>query len=113
MAFESLLDSDGISFLKSCISEPLCNLASINDRLDCVDWLVKNYVIRQDLIDSLSNVYDLDRLIARISYGSSNGHDMLQLKKSLKAVPSLKNHLRTAQYLFLNLSKIDCPILIL
>lgn len=86
----------GSRFLKSCISEPLCNLASINDRLDCVDWLVKNYVIRQDLIDSLSNVYDLDRLIARISYGSSNGHDMLQLKKSLKAVPSLKKSLENS-----------------
>lgn len=80
----------GSRYLKTCIGEPLCNLEKINQRLDSVDWLVKNYVTRQDLSDSLSTIYDLDRLIARISYGSSNGHDMLQLKKSLQAVPTIK-----------------------
>lgn len=80
----------GSRYLKTCIGEPLCNLEKINQRLDGVDWLVKNYVTRQDLSDSLSTIYDLDRLIARISYGSSNGHDMLQLKKSLQAVPTIK-----------------------
>lgn len=84
----------GSRFLKKCIGEPLCDLNKINARLDSVDWLVRNFVKRQDLSDSLNNIYDLDRLIARISYGSSNGHDMLQLKKSLEAVPNLKEALK-------------------
>lgn len=83
----------GSRFLKSCISEPLCNKEKINMRLDSVDWLVRNYMKREDLSDALGNIYDLDRLIARISYGSSNGHDMLQLKKSLQSIPTLKNNL--------------------
>lgn len=91
----------GSRFLKKCIGEPLCDIDRIHARLDSVDWLVKNYVKRQDLADSLNSVYDLDRLIARISYGSSNGHDMLQLKKSLEAVPSLREALKDTSSLLL------------
>lgn len=86
----------GSRYLKICIGEPLCNIEGIEERLDGVDWLVDNYVQRQDLSDALSTVYDLDRLVARIGYGSSNGHDMLQLKKSLQAIPSIRKLLDDA-----------------
>lgn len=80
----------GSRFLKSSLEQPLANLDQIKNRQDAVTWLVNNYIEREDLITYLSNVYDLDRLIARISYGSTNGHDMLQLKKSLQQIPNIK-----------------------
>lgn len=80
----------GSRFLKSAIAQPLAEKEKIEERLDSVEWLIENYICRQDLADALTGVYDLDRLIARISYGSTNGHDMLQLKKSLQAVPKVR-----------------------
>lgn len=81
----------GSRFLKNAIAEPLAEEEDIRQRLDAVEWLIDNYIVRQDIADALSSVYDLDRLIARISYGSSNGHDMLQLKKSLQSLPRVKS----------------------
>ena len=79
----------GSRFLKAAIKEPLAKREVIEDREDALDWLIDNYLAREDLSKELSSVYDLDRLIARISYGSSNGHDMLQLKRSLISVPNI------------------------
>lgn len=86
----------GTRFLKASISEPLCDLSKIEERLDAVSWLIEAYVEREDVSEALKGVYDLDRLIARISYGSADGHDMLQLKKSLASVPALKKGLEKA-----------------
>lgn len=87
----------GSRFLKAAIEEPLADLDAIKEREAAVTWLVNDFISRQDLADALTGVYDLDRLIARISYGSSNGHDMLQLKKSLEAVPKIKAIVAKAQ----------------
>lgn len=83
----------GSRFLKSAIEAPLADLSAIKEREEAVSWLVANYLKRQDLADQLTGVYDLDRLIVRISYGSANAHDMLQLKKSLQVVPGLRKTL--------------------
>lgn len=80
----------GSRYLRTSISEPLAKREAIEERQDAVDWLIDNYIAREDLARALSGVYDLDRLIARISYGQSNGHDMLQLKRSLSAVPEIR-----------------------
>lgn len=80
----------GTRYLKTAISEPLAQLEGIEAREDAIDWLIENYITRADLAKALGNVYDLDRLVARIGYGQSNGHDMLQLKKSLQAIPEVR-----------------------
>lgn len=80
----------GSRYLKASLEQPLANLEQIKNRQEAVTWLVDNYIDREDLISNLSSVYDLDRLVARISYGATNGHDMLQLKKSLQQIPSIK-----------------------
>lgn len=92
----------GSRFLKSSIEEPLADLKRINGRQEAVSWLVENYISRQDLSDALSGIYDLDRLIARISYGSTNGHDMLQLKKSLQVIPTIQKILSSTSSSLLN-----------
>ena len=83
----------GSRFLKTTITAPSTSLDEIENREDAVDWLIDNYLVRGDLTQDLGEVYDLDRLIARIGYGQSSGHDMLQLKRSLKAIPKIRQRL--------------------
>ena len=61
-----------------------------------------NFLIRGDLTSDLRDIYDLERLVAKINFGSANGRDMLQLKKSLQIVPSLLYHLKQLNNPFLN-----------
>lgn len=84
----------GSRYLKRIIDEPNADIDEINQRLDVVTYFIDNFIDREDLVSFLSEVYDLDRLIARIGYNSTNGHDMLQLKKSLITIPKIKNVLQ-------------------
>ncbi|MFS1512477.1 DNA mismatch repair protein MutS [Chengkuizengella sp. SCS-71B] len=81
--------SMGARLLKRWVDKPLMNLNSINERLEVVDTLVQQYIIREDLREKLKNVYDLERLVGRISYGNANARDLVALKKSLEQVPAL------------------------
>ncbi|MDY2889602.1 MAG: DNA mismatch repair protein MutS [Candidatus Caccosoma sp.] len=97
----------GARLLKKFIIKPLCNVDEINERLDIVEILSNNYLVRQELINQLDEVYDLERLIAKISYGNANARDLLQLKKSFVVMPDIKESLNK-----INLSslanKINC-----
>lgn len=84
----------GARLLKKFIIKPLCDKNEINQRLNIVDILSNNYLARQELINQLNEVYDLERLIARISYGNANARDLLQLKKSFLAMPNIKQKLQ-------------------
>ena len=80
----------GSRMLKRWISNPLCNEKAIEERLKIVDSFVNNFICRVQVIDLLKEVYDLERLVARISYGNANARDLIQLKKSLSVVPNIK-----------------------
>jgi len=84
----------GSRMLKRWINNPLCNAKTIDDRLKIVDSFVNNFICRKQVIELLKEVYDLERLVARISYGNANARDLVQLKKSLSVVPSIKNLLK-------------------
>ena len=83
----------GARLLKRYIIKPLCDEIEINRRLDIVETLSNNFLTRKELATYLNEVYDLERLIARISYGNANARDLLQLKKSLQALPNIKQTL--------------------
>lgn len=85
----------GSRLLKKWITKPLCDLKEIINRQNIVSDLMNNFLIRGDLIKDLRDIYDLERLVAKINFGSANGRDMLQLKKSLQIVPSLLYHLKS------------------
>ena len=85
----------GARLLKKFIIKPLCDKDEINKRLDMVETLSNNYLARQELMMHLNEVYDLERLIARISYGNANARDLLQLKKSFLAMPLIKQTLES------------------
>lgn len=82
--------SMGARLLKSEIEEPSSDILEINKRLDRVEALITNFMVRSDLKKSLESIYDLDRLIGRVGFNSCSGREMLQLKKSLQMVPGIK-----------------------
>lgn len=84
----------GSRMLKRWINNPLCNSKAIDNRLKIVDSFVNNFICRKEVIELLKEVYDLERLVARISYGNANARDLIQLKKSLSVVPDIKRLLK-------------------
>jgi DNA mismatch repair protein MutS len=80
----------GGRLLRRWLERPLLNLEEINERLDAVEEIKGDYLLRADLRDSLDRVYDLERLAGRIAYGNANARDLVQLRLSLEAIPDLK-----------------------
>ncbi len=85
----------GSRLLKQWIVKPICNLKEIIRRQNIVTSFMDNFLLRGDIISDLKNIYDLERLIAKINFGNASGRDLLQLKKSLMVVPSLLMHLKS------------------
>ena len=88
----------GSRYLKNSILNPLTDKKEIERRYDLVSLLSTEFILRDDLIKSLDKVYDLERLVGRINYGNLNAKDLLQLKSSLKELPTIKNILTELKY---------------
>jgi DNA mismatch repair protein MutS len=92
-----LLDSTktamGARKLKQWVEEPLFIKTEIEKRNQLVENLIGDFFIREEIKEQLKNVYDMERLIAKISYGNANPRDLVQLKKSLQRVPVLKENI--------------------
>jgi DNA mismatch repair protein MutS len=69
------------------------DVESINRRLDCVEELVSKTVSRHDIAAALEQVRDLERLIAKVMYGSANARDLVSINGCLEVVPELKGTL--------------------
>ena len=82
--------SMGGRMLRRWINDPLIDVSEINLRLDAVKELVESQMLKGEVVDNLKKVYDIERLIGKISYGSANGRDLVSLKNSLNQLPSLK-----------------------
>ncbi|WP_281887133.1 DNA mismatch repair protein MutS [Paenibacillus sp. YYML68] len=80
----------GGRLLKRWIEKPLMQATAIEERLEAVDRLYNQLMLRDELRLSLKEVYDLERLTARIAYGSANARDLVALKASLAQVPALR-----------------------
>ncbi len=81
----------GSRMLKNFIENPLINKDGINKRYDMVEILLKEFILKGDLQNLLFEVYDLERLSGRIAFGNANARDLIQLKTSLKVLPTIKN----------------------
>lgn len=83
--------SMGTRLLKRFINNPLLNIEKIRKRQEDVQYFIDNILIREDLREKLENIYDLERLLGKIIFGSENGKDLTALKKTIKsAVEILK-----------------------
>ena len=80
----------GARMLKFWIEHPLLNVAEILKRQNAVTELFENYMIREDISDLMESVLDLERLIARVVYGSANARDLRAICSTLSVVPKIK-----------------------
>ncbi|MGN1311764.1 MAG: DNA mismatch repair protein MutS [Bacilli bacterium] len=84
--------------LKYFIENPLVDISKINERYNIVSKLLEEFILAEELKNDLYEVYDLERLCGRISFGSANAKDLLQLKSSLKVLPSIKEKLEKINF---------------
>ncbi|MBQ8159638.1 MAG: DNA mismatch repair protein MutS [Clostridia bacterium] len=89
-----LLDKTGTAMgsrlLRSWIEEPLTEKSAIEGRLSAVDALFRSPVLSERLFEQLRDVYDLERLLSKVSYHSLNARDCLALQSSLSRIPDIK-----------------------
>ena len=80
----------GGRLLRKWIEEPLISVKAINKRLDAVEEARDKYIARQEIIESLSGLYDIERLAGKVSLGTCNARDLLSLRNSLAKLPFVK-----------------------
>ena len=88
----------GSRLLKNYIENPLIDKKEIERRYKIVETLMDEFILKDDLIKDLYEVYDLERLSGRIAFGNANARDLLQLKRSLKVLPNIKETLKKLKY---------------
>jgi DNA mismatch repair protein MutS len=75
--------------LKQWLEQPLLDRDVLEQRYDRVGALISEFFGRNALQEALKQVYDLERLVGRVAYGTANGRDLLQLRNSLRQVPDI------------------------
>ncbi|MFD2168439.1 DNA mismatch repair protein MutS [Tumebacillus lipolyticus] len=83
----------GGRLLRRFVERPLANKRRIEERLDSVEELHDHLLLREDVRQLLNLVYDLERLVARVAYGSANARDLQAIGSSLSILPDLKERL--------------------
>ena len=87
----------GGRLLRKWLEQPLVDKAAIEDRLDAVECFVSDPMVSEELREMLSGIYDMERLMGKISYGTANARDMLALKNSLAGLTGVKALLRALE----------------
>jgi DNA mismatch repair protein MutS len=82
--------SMGSRMLKKWIEQPLTDLSDINLRLDAVSDIKDKYIVRQELMELLKSIYDIERLVSKTVMANANGKDLLALKASFYKLPFIK-----------------------
>ena len=80
----------GARMLRSFVEQPLILKSEIERRQEAVEELNMNYISREEIREYLGSIYDLERLIGRISYKTANPRDLLAFKNSLSMLPYIK-----------------------
>ena len=76
--------------LRQWIECPLLDFTSIIERQEAISGFVENVSLREGLSEKLKNVFDLERILARLEVGSANARDLISLKNSLEVLPAIK-----------------------
>ena len=80
----------GARMLRSFIEQPLIDLEEIEKRQQAISELNQNAIAREEIREYLNPVYDLERLISKISYQSANPRDLIAFKSSLEMLPAIR-----------------------
>ena len=87
----------GARMLRQWIEHPLLNAREIDRRQSAVEELFGNFMLRENLLDLLSGMHDLERLITRIVYGTAGGKDLRAVAGTIGALPELRALLQNCQ----------------
>ena len=90
--------SMGTRLLKRFINNPLLNIEKIQKRQEDVQYFIDNILIREDLREKLEDIYDLERLLGKIIFGSENGKDLTALKKTIKSAVEIMKILENTDF---------------
>ena len=88
----------GSRYLKYSILNPLTDKEELERRYDLVSLLSTEFILREELIKCLEQVYDLERLVGRITYGNLNAKDLIQLKNSVSVLPRIREILEELKF---------------
>lgn len=80
----------GARMLRTYIEQPLIHKSEIINRQNAIEELNMNYISREEICEYLNPIYDLERLIGRISYKTANPRDLISFKNSLEMLPYIK-----------------------
>ena len=84
--------------LKYWLQNPLKDIETINSRYDQIEKLNNEFLIKESIRNDLFEVYDLERLCAKVICGSLNARDVLQIKNSLKVLPSIIDKVKSLNF---------------
>ncbi len=84
----------GSRMLKNWLASPLKNKEDIINRYDMIDKLRSEFIIKEELIHDLDEVYDLERLCGKTVCGNLNARDVLQIKRSLRVLPDILSKIK-------------------
>ncbi|MFD1707672.1 DNA mismatch repair protein MutS [Siminovitchia sediminis] len=88
----------GGRLLRQWIDKPLVSKTEIEKRYLLVELFIEHYFERLDLQELLKSVYDLERLAGRVAFGNANARDLIQLKKSLLQIPSIRSLIKGMEH---------------
>ncbi|HHV32464.1 MAG TPA: DNA mismatch repair protein MutS [Clostridiales bacterium] len=80
----------GKRLIRSWIEQPLLSPAQISRRLNAVEELTQDSILRGSIAEQLTGIHDLERLMSRIVYGSANGRELRSLASATERLPKLK-----------------------
>ena len=89
--------SMGGRLLRRWLNDPLIDENEINKRLNSVEELKNDVILRGDIIENLKKIYDIERLAGKMAYGNATPRDMITLKNSLLKLPETKNILQNVK----------------
>ena len=87
----------GKRLIRNWIEQPLVHLTPISRRHNAVQELLDNAMMRRELMGLLSDVYDLERIMTRIVYGSANAKELRSLYQTIEKLPPIKEQLSNAK----------------
>ena len=94
---DKTVTSMGARMLKKWLEQPLIDIDAINERLDAVAELKDAFMLRTELRELLSGVYDMERIAGKITLGTCNARDLVSLRQSAAKLPYIKETLATCQ----------------
>ncbi len=81
----------GKRLMRSWLEHPIMNVSAINNRQSAVEELVNDNMLRLDITDALNGIFDIERLMTRIVYGSANARELRSLASALQKLPELSS----------------------